>query len=210
MKHLVSVFVMFACMFSAQAQEETLLSGGLESGGYGGPAVRFSPVKGEFGILVGGYGGWLVNHSLLIGGGGYGLVNEIRAEKTAEDLYSYNGRPLYLNIGYGGLVLEYILAPTRVAHVYASALIGAGGVNYRRSFMNDDGWDPYPGSTFSDTDTFFILEPGLFVELNVTSWFRLSLGGTYRYVTGINHLVGISNSDIGGPSGGITLKFGSF
>ena len=48
------------------------------------------------------------------------------------------------------------------------------------------------------------------VELNVTSWMRLGAGASYRYVNGADRLVGIGNSDLGGASGMVLLKFGSF
>lgn len=209
MKRLLCVVVLFASVFSAKAQDETLFENQLVSGGFGGPAVRFSSVKGEFGVLAGGYGGWLVNHSFLIGGGGYALASDIRANKEAEDLYSNLGRPLYLNLGYGGGVLEYIITPSNLTHIYVSTLIGAGTVSYRRNPFEDEwNWDPSQNSSLHDA--FFVLEPGVFVELNITSWFRLSGGGTYRFVSGIDRLVGVSNTDLSGASGGITLKFGSF
>lgn len=65
---------------TALAEDETLLGGEIESGGYGALVVKFGHIKGEGGILVGVQGGWIVNHTLVIGGGGYGLANNIRVE----------------------------------------------------------------------------------------------------------------------------------
>ena len=49
--------------FSISAQEKTLLEGGVTHGGYGGPEVRFTQVGDNFGVLVGGKGGWIINHT---------------------------------------------------------------------------------------------------------------------------------------------------
>jgi len=71
---IVSLLLLFIAGIARAQEEETLLGGGFESGGYGGPVVKFTNVKGEFAVMAGGYGGWLINHSLMLGGGGYGLV----------------------------------------------------------------------------------------------------------------------------------------
>ena len=58
-------------------QQETLLSGNIESGGFGGFVVRFSEIGGAFAVLAGGRGGWIINHTFVLGGGGYGLANDV-------------------------------------------------------------------------------------------------------------------------------------
>ncbi len=75
-------FIMVICLvaFPAFAQEETLIKGDVESGGFGGPVVKMTSLNGQDGILVGGRGGWILNHSFIIGGGGYGLANNVRAK----------------------------------------------------------------------------------------------------------------------------------
>jgi hypothetical protein len=51
----------------------------------------------------------------------------------------------------------------------------------------------------------------LLVELNVTKWFRLCLGGGYRYIDGVDeNIVGVSSSALRGANGELTLKFGFF
>ena len=75
MKKVIFVFILLTGM--TFSQEETLLSGKLQSGGFGAPTVKFTLIDGLGAVLVGGYGGWLINHSFLIGVGGYGLANAI-------------------------------------------------------------------------------------------------------------------------------------
>jgi hypothetical protein len=48
------------------------------------------------------------------------------------------------------------------------------------------------------------------VELNVTDWFRVSAGASYRFVSGLNSLRGMETKDLAGPSVSIALKFGAF
>jgi hypothetical protein len=85
------------------AQEETLLGEGkISNGGFGGPVVKFTSINKHFGVLVGGQGGWIINHTFIIGGGGYGLMNNIKAYNA------FLEESQLLNFGYGGLELHYI------------------------------------------------------------------------------------------------------
>jgi hypothetical protein len=196
MKTACFVLMLFLVAIPAIAQEETLIKGDIESGGFGGPVVKFTSMNGEAGILVGGRGGWIINHSFIIGGGGYGLANNINAKVPGP----YGER--YLNFGYGGVELEYISQPARLIHMSYMMLIGGGGVNWRDENMR-------VGSMNQESDAFFILEPEVNVTLNVTQYFRLSAGVSYRYVSGSSSAVS-SNADLSGPSGVIVFRFGKF
>jgi len=207
MKKLLVIAFFIALGSFAYPQEETLLSGGIESGGFGGPVVKFTQIKKEFGVLVGGYGGWLINHTFMIGGGGFGLVNKIRASEEAQVAYqSYFERPINIEMGYGGVVLEYIDNSNALVHFAFNTLIGAGGVTYNERDNTDWDWNDNENRP---TDAFFIVEPELKAELNVTTFLRINIGGSYRFVSGIN-IIGLKNSDIAGPSANITFKFGKF
>lgn len=176
---------------AAWAQEETLISGKIESGGFGGPVVKMTQFIDKSGVLVGGRGGWIINHTFVVGGGGYGLVNEITAPNDS-----------LLSIGYGGLELEYIHRSNKILHFTFQTLIGGGGVEYRDKRNKD-------AQNSIANDEFFVIEPGLNVNLNVSKNFRIGLGGSYRYVTGVS-LRGLENSDLSGPTALLTFKFGRF
>lgn len=55
----------------------------------------------------------------------------------------------------------------------------------------------------------FVAEPAVNVELNVTNWFRVAAGASYRYVSSMSAIRGIENKDLSGVSGQLALKFGS-
>jgi hypothetical protein len=133
-----------------EKEDETLMSGKTTVGGFGAPVVKFSEINDEFAILVGGCGGLIINHAFVIGGGGYGLVNDIEVSGLPYPEYRW------LNFGYGGLLLGYVN-----------------------------------------------------LMLNVSKNFRIGLGGSYRFVNGVD-LVGLDNDDISGPSASLTFKFGKF
>ncbi len=187
------------------AQEETLFGRGeISHGGFGGPVVKYTQIKNEPALLVGGRGGWIINHSFMIGGGGYGLVNNINKNNLFVSGYFLN-RP-YINFGYGGIEVEYIALSDNLAHFSVCTLIGGGGVSYRNNLWEDN----YDNNDWnSPSDAFFVFEPSLNAELNVISFLRLNAGISYRFVSGIN-LDDLKDSDFAGPSAVLTLKFGKF
>ena len=196
MKTIAILVTLLALAFPVLAQEEeTLIKGDIEHGGFGGPVVKFGSFNGESGVLVGGRGGWIINHAFILGGGGYGLVTNVKANTLGP-----NGER-YLEFGYGGLELEYIPEPNKLIHLSFLALIGGGGVSWRDGDVSM--------SSRRESDAFFIVEPTVHATLNVTPFFRISAGASYRYITGLDSKVS-SNSDLSGPSGLLTFRFGKF
>jgi hypothetical protein len=195
MKKLLICLLLFTAL-PVSAQEETLLKGKVESSGFGGPVVKFAEIENELSVLVGGRGGWIINHTFVIGGGGYGLVTE-----NIERGRTIAGNPILLTMGYGGLELEYIHNSNKLIHWSVLTLIGAGGVDEREK--NDGYSDRVEG------DAFFIFEPAVNLELNVATFFRLGVSGNYRFIAGADFR-GIQNGDLAGPAGALTLKFGKF
>ncbi len=202
---MLSLLLLFIAGAIQAQEEETLLSGGLESGGYGAPVVKFTTVKGEFAVMVGGYGGWLINHSFMIGGGGFGLVTSHEVDPASWSFYGIPeaGR---IEFGYGGGMLEFIFSPMAVIHSTVSLLIGGGSVSMRNSYVGL--FDTMDGNE-GVRDGVFVLEPSVNVELNVTSFFRVNAGASYRFVSGTS-MFGLKNSDLSGGSINLALKFGKF
>jgi len=206
MKKIILLLLIIAPL--AFSQREALFEGDIENGGFGAVSVKFSNIKNKSGVLIGGYGGWLINHKLLLGLGGYGLVNNVPADGAVASIYNFVREPL-VTFGYGGAILEYYIEPMSVVHSSVSCLIGGGGVLYRQGgagdYFNTHWGEPYR----SNTSTVFVLEPGVSVELNMTSYMKVGLNASYRFVNGVD-LVGIKNSDLSNFAAGISFKFGKF
>lgn len=195
MKHAMLLFAILLLALPLNAQEaETLIGGDIESGGFGGPVLKFGPINGETGVLVGGRGGWIINHTFILGGGGYGLVSNVKA-RTADSVLGNR-----LMMGYGGLELEYVASSNQLVHLSIHALIGGGAVSYQTNNAS---------MRNGSSDAFFIAEPGVSVNLNVTKFFRIAAGASYRYVAGLASKLS-TNADLSGPTGVLTLKFGKF
>ncbi len=200
MKAIVATALILALALPAFAfaEDETLLGGKFSSGGFGAPVVKFTNIHDKFAVLVGGRGGWIINHQLIIGGGGYGLVQNNIDRRVVGPYES-----TFLTTGYGGFMMEYDLNPHKLVHGSLIMLIGGGGLN--RAIEGPDYWRTVDGTG----DGFFVFEPEINFTLNVTSFMRLSTGASYRFISGVE-LNGLSNNDLAGPAGTLALRFGKF
>jgi hypothetical protein len=179
------------------AQEQTLIgSGDIENGGFVGTAVKVTSINGENAVLVGGRVGWIINHTFVLGGAGYGLVTNVRVKKNTDSVHQY------IEMGYGGLDLEYIASSNDLVHLSLGLLIGAGGIGYKDE--DNDMFDNH-----RTMESFFVMEPSVHANLNVTHFFRIAGGVSYRYVNGLKSPLS-TNTDLSGLSGVLTLKFGKF
>jgi hypothetical protein len=201
MRYLIFFIVLITFMSESAAQEETLVKSDTESGGFGAPVLKYTSIYGQNTLMIGGRGGWIINHSFVIGGGGYGTVTEVDApEGILPELGS-----LDLKFEYGGLELEYILNPKSLAHIGFYILIGGGSIK----FSNDTGSYHEGDHTVGPDDFVFVMEPSINGELNITDWFHITAGVSYRFVTGVEQ-TSLVDSDFSGVSGVLTFKFGSF
>jgi len=201
MKYLLS-FLLVVAVIPLYAQEQTLFDfDHIEHGGYGAFVTKVTTINDEGAVLMGGRGGWIVNHVFAIGGAGYGLVNNIHAQHPGP----WGER--FVSLGYGGLDLEVIMNSDDIVHFSIHSLVGAGGVGFRNDWA--DGWNDSNSSYDHHTDGFFVAEPGINLDLNVTRWFRASAGASYRYILGASTAASTS-AKLSAPSAMLTLRFGKF
>jgi hypothetical protein len=179
-------------------QPRTLLTSPIKSGGYGAPVISYTQVAGEDSVLVGARGGWVINHQLVIGGGGFGLANRLAPPSGLMP----NPDDYRLNFGYGGLWVEYLIAPMQLVHGSVGTLIGAGAlsVDAERNGVS-------PRNAYSDP--LFVLDPAAAVEVNVSRLVRVGLEARYRIVRGVD-LAGLGDGDLSGFALGGVVKIGVF
>jgi DNA-binding beta-propeller fold protein YncE len=193
-----TVIAMVALTSLVFGAEETFFGGEVEHGGFGGPVFKLTQMNGEMAYSAGGRGGWIINHAVSIGGGGFGMTgnHKVGVNEAGEDLY--------LHAGYGGLIVEYISNSNDRIHTAYSVLIGAGGAN-----VSTDRFGDAQNVDEQNSDAFFVIEPEVHMDFNMTRWFRIGVGAGYRLVSGLDMDL-VSNSDLSGPSVMLTLKFGKF
>ena len=173
--------------------EETLLGDlkDIEHDGYGGPSVRFTQINGDFAVLTGGQGGWIINHRFVLGGGGFGLANAGTVSESDATTGPIEGK---LEMGYGGGMVGLIIKSDALVHATVDVLIGAGGMSTQNHVRDD---------------VFFVTEPAAHIVLNIASFCCLATGVSYRFTEGAD-FGGLGDADLDGPSWGILIKFGSF
>lgn len=178
-------------------KDETLFGDGeVRYGAFAGPVLKVGQVGDELGMFVGGRGGIVINKTLAIGIGGYGLVNQIQARGFMPDTN--------VRMGYGGLEIEYLFDAPSVLHGSAMVLVGMGGAGF---FRHHGGWGSQ--NDYRSGSMFFVVEPAVNAEINISTWMRVALGVGYRLVSGSN-MDRFSNSDLSGANGVLTFKFGIY
>lgn len=153
------------------AQEQTLLSNTsvYSNGGFGAPVLKYTTINNTGSLLIGGRGGWIINNSLILGGGIYGLVDDISIDEKTGDVLQQDEENTRLM--YGGFEIEYIFYPMDLFHVSVYTLLGMGNISNKNDFYQTDG-DYHMG----EMNRFFVAEPAINLEVNVTTFFILLLG----------------------------------
>jgi len=209
---LISIVLLFIA-FTLQAQQDTVfqyyknkeiktLFGRDQSrGGYGSFTIGYSRIDNQHAVLLGGRFSWIASHYIGIGIGGTGFINEYHYEPGLD-------QEVFLTGGYGGLYLEPILFPRFPVHISFPVLLGAGGISYISKDQNIN------SNFIEDSEAFLLIEPSAEVELNVTKFFRLAFGASYRFPTpfkvGLSGTPAANASSLKGLSCQMTFKFGKF
>ncbi|MEE3193397.1 MAG: hypothetical protein VX289_02675 [Candidatus Poribacteria bacterium] len=205
MRRLALYCIIYSITFPVIAEEtETFLREKLEIKGFGSPIVKLTKVHNEFDLMIGARGAVLLNRALAIGIGGYSLASSIHVSDPQSNF----------EMEYAGLILEFVFPSDKLVHLSASTLIGWGSLNNaaNRNWMT---YDPYYDDRHSYAnynlvdDSFMVIEPELDFELNMTTFFRLGLGISYRYISGVD-LMPLTNADLKGLATVFTFKVGKF
>ncbi len=154
--------------------------------------VKINSIQGDIGTLVGFYGGALINRSFLIGvSGGVNL-----------------GHPR-VNYGYFGGIMQYIVKPAEAVHYGGQLVLAYGSTKDYENPKNgllDNFWN-ISGAHF------FVMEPGVNIEANLSKRVTLVVGMSYRYVSGLDEknenisITHVTNKDLSGLNFNIGLKF---
>ena len=187
------IFTLNSTGLSAQEEApKTLLKSEISITDLFVPEFKMNSIQGDMGSLIGFYGGPLINHSFLVGA--CGGVNF--------------GHPR-VNYGYFGGIGQYILRPEDMVHLSGQLVIAYGTTkDYEnpKSGPLDNFWNISGAS-------FFMMEPGVNLEVNITNRMMVAIGVSYRYVTGLDEnsedisRTHVTNQDMSGVNFNIGLKF---
>ena len=137
-----------------------------------------------------------------------------------------NNDGLRMRYGFGAAQLEYTFAPKSLFHVSIPLALGAGmaridSLRSGRVFDNQDDRGHQPGGFgrgFDRNKPFFVVQPGLRVEANLSRYAKLYAGVNYRITTGssgVSYPVGagfetMSVSKLSGLNFSAGIKVGLF
>ena len=187
---------------NSQSDDEiqTIFSKRKSNGGYGALSLAYAEIDHKDAIIMGARGGWIVNHSFAIGLGGYGFVNDINYDNIFDNDLDYN-----LAGGYGGLFIEPILGPRLPVHISLPVLFGLGGIAYVEHHNNWEYW----WSDNDHSDVYWVIEPAVELEFNITRHFRMAATASYRFTSNIDMLY-TDPEILEGFTAGLVFKFGKF
>lgn len=178
--------------------------------------AQFFASAGNSGFASGATGALIFNERFSVG-----LHGAMSEAFTPTDL---NNPALKLNYALAGAHMEYTFAPHRLVHVTFPLFVGAGSASidslrtYRYSGKGHN--DDWGGNRYNrnDYNSFFVVQPGLRLEMNVIRFVKVYIGANYRAVIGDNNVTypvgasrtNVTNAQLSGISLSAGLKVGFF
>lgn len=211
MKKIYGLIVILSCItlmnINAQDEEKSYnedefktIFGGKKVGGYGAIGLGYTIIDDKDAILFNARGGVVLNHWLAMGLTGTGFMNEYTENTALNEKVSLVG-------GYGGFFVEPIIFPKSGIHVAFPITAGIGGISYTTFKEDEDEWNSENEN--KEGQSYFVIEPGVEVEFNLFKFMRMSVFGTYRYVTELDWEY-TSSTALNNISAGLVFKFGKF
>ena len=194
-------------------QIETLFSKDqkITHGGYAGFEFGYTQIVDRPAIITGFHAAWVIDHTIELGiiGKGY-ITNPVPDLNLENESYMYTG-------GYGGLHIAANVFGNKPINVTFPLTVGAGSISYIKTQYYDLYNNYYDDCYAENHYAYLVLEPGVEVQLNMTRFFRISAGISYRYTSDIYLIYSNTNSEsvinpsiMRGINAGIKLKFGKF
>ena len=204
MKRTLGTLSFLLICILAFGQEEngmkTMISKGTQINGFGSFDMKYTNLIDRPSLIIGAQGGVLLDHHFYVGGAGYGLATNVQFESN-QDGETYN-----LKGGYAGVMLGGVIAPSSIVHLYIPVLVGAGSFDVSDPDYNLGG---FPREITIESSAFFVIEPGLQLDINIARFFRLGLGGSWRFVEGSEFNL-VNNDDLSNWAAEISFRFGRF
>ena len=210
MKKLIYSLIFCITFIPIQAQETSTYednsnyiefndSQNIVHGVYFGLSFYYGEIDGKSSYMGGAKIAYVANQKFEVGFAGVGFYS-----------YQDTNGPLKNNDvfgGYGGLHLEPIFFGNSEFSLSIPMLIGGGAVGHSLEDWDDviDGEEIY----VEDWDPFFVFEPGVSIQYNISPYLQFEIGVKYRLTSEVDLYPG-SIENVNGFSGGIGLKIGVF
>ncbi|WP_420579973.1 hypothetical protein [Reichenbachiella sp.] len=210
---IVILFSLLASLSSAQQftdkpknnEVKSIIGKEKEITGFGNIDFKVGQVVDQQALIIGAYGGILINKYFMFGVAGYGLSTDSKFDGFNPE--SSTPRELNLYGGYAGMLMGFKIASREIIHLSVPMVIGAGqfDVSDNNYFDMANGDNDF----VLESSSFFVFEPSALIELNISHHFRLGFGAGYRLVKG-SSLENLDDDDLSGFSGVVSIQLGKF
>ncbi len=185
--------------FTKDRQPQTLISGKSTFGFFGNWNYGVTDIHGDAAYITSRRLALAINidrlNTLNVGLGSYNVRSDIEPVSWSHLTIP---EPKIL-VEYSGFELEYLHRPNDLIHFGAMVLIGSGDARYENRNI--------PVQTTKDA--FFVVKPGLTLNLNITRWLKMTTAAHYRFVQNVN-LEGTSDADLSGFHASLGFRVGIF
>lgn len=160
------------------------------------PEVKFTPVNHSTGTMVGGYAGWLLEDTFLLGGAAYWLTN------------GKNGTEM----SYGGVIAGWTVPLGETVRVGGRGLFGFGHTEMPFQYTYTDyGYGHHPGMGTTTrwgwvSQGFVVFEPQATAAIRLTRAVSFDVAGGYRVIADAGGL----DRELRGGFGSVGVRFGPF
>ncbi|MBN2213007.1 MAG: hypothetical protein JW723_02080 [Bacteroidales bacterium] len=169
------------------------------------PEVRYSSLFNT-GVVYGGVkGALLFDHHYAFGFSVGGFLTEALTEApgTTGEIVGLNEVMIY-----GGFYFDYVTTFNSPVQISFPTLIGGGGI------LLLEKTEPNPVSGIVDEKLveggiYFVVEPAINMEINLTRVIRIGLGGGYRFIVN-SDLERFTDKDLAAPFVNMNIKFGIY
>jgi hypothetical protein len=187
---------------------QTLLSdGGKATGWFAGLGMGCTEMNKEKSKLLFVEGGLVINHNLALGLKATG----IGCNEHSGVYYPEMENGLILEGGWFGLVVEPSMANKSVVHLSFPLSASVGGL----SLLTKDEFPEYDDGELDysrqevEHDVVGVFEAGIHIDVNITHFLIFTVGGQYRYLTGMD-MTHFADRSLDGFTGSFGFKFGKF
>ncbi len=173
--------------------------------GYGGIEIKRGNLIEESSTFLSLKGGAVINNKVGFGltAGAFLSDNNFPGVGSTESTSDVQLSPA---IGYGGIFVEYIALSSKKIHFSVPVTIGPGIIALSEELEISPGVEDEDLVEFSP---FFVIEPGINLEVNLLKEVKFCIGGCYRLVSA-SDLGRVSDSDLSDFMFNIGLKIGNY
>lgn len=168
-----------------------------------GPECKVAPMIEGIQVYSGLKAAMILNNKIALGVSGGGFITETLFEGLND-----RGEPATLNtiMAYGGFYFDFIIPSRMPVQISFPTLLGVSGVTLFSS-IHDSLYRA--DEEMVEGGVFFIYEPTINLELNITKFMRVGFGGGYRLAFR-GDMDRLSAQDLSDITFNFNVKFGSF